>query len=164
MALVLPACKTPKLPKAGDDEAPEMPGSRTGFLPAKVAAYRHAMANMPEEDKRYGDEFYSVAAIHDQDASHVKVLVAALRDMHPPVVEHSQVYTRGENSKWHQGKPAIVWTSRVKEATDDVHVFIVIGWMHSNLLFQFYEYETRYLKRQDAWEVVDFKLLKGTGI
>ena len=154
LSLCLPACKVLERPKR---DPKEMPGARTGFLTAKVAAYRHAMENMPPENKRYGNEYYIVSGIQDADPAHVKVLVAALADMHPKVVETDRIYTSAGNSKWMDGKPAIVWSSRVMRVTDDLHAFIIVGWAHSDTLYEFYEYETRYLKKQDAWEVVDYK-------
>ncbi|MFT5412229.1 MAG: hypothetical protein ACI8XO_002210 [Verrucomicrobiales bacterium] len=156
MVAFFPACKTLER----SERVPEgEPGVRTGYLTAKVVAYRHAMENQPKEDKRYGEGFYTAAGIVDEDPAHVKVLVAALDDMFPSVIEGSKIYTRDENSKWFEGKPAVVWNSRLMKKTDDLHVFIVLGWMHSNLLFQYYEYETRYLKKTDAWEVVGFELI-----
>jgi hypothetical protein len=161
VALVLSACESLKLPGSGKPK--EMPGARTGFLAAKVAAFRHAMENMPPEEKRYGEEFYIASGIHDGDAAHVRVLLQTLADMHPPVVEASRLYARDENSRWLDGKPAIAWTSKVQRVDDDSHVFIMVGWMHSNLIYQFYEYETRYLKKEDAWEVVDYKSIDKAG-
>jgi len=133
-----------------------MPGAKNGYLTAKVAAFVHAMDNMPPESKRYGDEFYIAAGIFDADPAHAKVLMLALADRHPPVVDLKKIYTRDENSKWMTGKPAIVWTSKLLRVTEDSHAFFVVGWMHSNLLYEFFEYETRYIAKDDSWEVVDY--------
>ena len=159
----LSACNGLKPRGSGGDDAPEMPGARTGFLPAKGAAFRHAMARMPDEDKRYGDQYYAVAGIHDPDPSHEIVLVKALADMHPPVTVADEIYTRDQSSKWFDGRPAMVWTSRVERVTDDVHVFLIVGWTHSTLLYEFYEYEVRWLKRSDSWIVANFKPIQQAG-
>ncbi len=73
------------------------------------------------------------------------------------MITSEEIYTRDQNSKWLQGRPVMIWTSKLERVTDDVHVFLVVGWMHSNLLYQFFEYEVRWLKRSDSWEVVDYK-------
>jgi hypothetical protein len=155
LAVVITGCKT--LNGGANRELEDMPGMKNNFLAAKVAAFRHAMERMPPESKRYGDEFYTVAGIQDPDPAHVQVLLLALADMHPPVTEASKLYTREGNSKWFGGKPAIVWTSKVQRVTEEVHVFVLLGWMHSNLLYEFFEYEVRYNKREDSWEIVDYK-------
>ena len=157
MVFPLPACKGLRKNTINGEDGPEMPGARTNFLPAKVVAFRHAMANMPDEEKRYGDEYYAASGIVDPDPSHVFVLKKALADMDPPVISADEIYTRGQNSKWMQGRPVMVWTSQVERVTEDVHVFLVVGWMHSNLLYQFFEYEVRWIKKNDSWELVDWK-------
>ena len=156
-ALCLPACKA--LKPAGQDPK-KSPGAENGYLTAKVAAMAHAMDHMPPEAKRYGDEFYAGAGIYDPDPAHAKVLTLALGDMHPPVVELSEIYTRDENSKWLSGRPAIVWTSKLERVTKDMHAFFVVGWMHSNLLYEFFEYETRYVRENDSWKVVDYMAIE----
>lgn len=153
LALCLPACKNLESSRRSPAERP---GAKNGYLTAKVAAFMHAMENMPPDAKRYGDEFYIASGILDSDPAHAKVLIAALAGMHPPVVDVSRIYTRDENSKWMEGKPAIVWTSKVQRVTKDNHAFIIVGWVHSNLLYEFFEYDTRYVENDDSWEVVDY--------
>ena len=155
-------CKSLDL-KDKKEDGKEMPGARTGFLPAKVVAFRHAVGNMPEEDKRYGSERYAAMAISDRDPSHVKVLMATLAGADPPIIDMSDVYSRAGNSKWLNGKPIVVWSSKITQVTEDVHVFIVLGWMHSDQVYQFYEYKVRWIERSDSWEVADFKLLERSG-
>jgi hypothetical protein len=153
LSLSLPACKT--LESSRGDRSGR-PGLKNGYLTAKVAAFLHAMENMPTESKRYGEEFYYASGIADADPAHAKVLVAALAGMHPPVVDAKKIYTRNENSQWMDGKPAIIWTSKVQRVDEDNHAFIIVGWMHSNLLYEFFEYETRHIRADDSWEVVDY--------
>lgn len=159
----LAGCKTLKLPELGSRSLGKAPGSENGFLAAKAVAFRHAMENMPAENKRFGDEFYIASGIHDADATHAKFLIAALNDMHPPVVSASSLYSRAEDSKWMDGKPAIAWTSKVERITKDKHVVVQVGWMHSNLIHEFFEYETRYTKKDDSWDVVDYKVIEAPG-
>ena len=153
-------CKA--LEGGGRNRAP-IPGAKNGYLAAKVVAFRSAMEYMPEEAKRYGDENYVASGVSDTDPSHAKVLLAALTDMQPPVMPTADLYTRGENSKWLGGKPAIAWTSKVARLTPEQHVIVQVGWMHSNLVYEFYEYETRYSPKSDSWDVADFTVLGNDG-
>ena len=156
LMISLAGCKA--LEGGGRNPAP-IPGAQNGYLAAKVVAFRSAMEFMPEEAKRYGEQSYVASGVSDTDPAHAKVIMAALGDMQPPVMPASNLYTRGENSKWLDGRPAIAWTSKVARLTPDQHVIVQVGWMHSNLVYEFYEYETRYSPKSDSWDVVDFTVL-----
>ena len=155
--------KFPKLPEGKGRKFGKIPGSENGFLAAKMVAFRHAMENMPEESKRYGDQNYAASGILDPVEAHTKVLIAGLRDMSPPVVDAGRFYTRLEESKWWNGRPVIVWTSKVSRLTKQKHVIVQVGWMHSALIHEFFEYEIRYSPKAKSWDIADYKVIAPPG-
>jgi len=130
-----------------------------GLLGAKVTALEYAMDNLPEEDRRYLDEEYSVYGLVDDDAVNQRALVAMMKNRTPPVVDQSALYARSSNSQWFNGRPALKWTaSAAKVPEQPMRAEVVVGWMHSQIINQF----TTYVMEFDGekWAVVDVKLLE----
>jgi len=155
-----------KLPKVKDrakdrvEKKEKIPGSGDNFLAAKVVAYRHAMENMPEDAKRFGSKKYIAAGVGEADPKHQLALITELQGIDPPVVPQSQIYSRSENSKWMDGKPALIWTSKIKGVNREKNVVMIVGWMHSNIIREFFIYELNYAGEESGWQVVDFEVVE----
>ena len=109
--VVLSGCKS--LEKE-DGLIKEVPGD--GLLGAKLMALEHAMQNISDGDKKFGDSEYFAYGILDTDSIHNKAIIKILAKRKPPIVDAEKFYTRSSNSQWMSGKPVLKW---ITEATKD---------------------------------------------
>ena len=127
-----------------------------GLLGAKATALEHAMDSMSPEDRFYSpDAEYQAYGIMDPDETHTKALLALLKNRRPPVVNATKLYSRSSNSQWFESRPAMRWTAAAaKDPENPIRVKVLVGWMHSQLIYAFTEYTIDYDGK--GWAIVDF--------
>lgn len=126
-----------------DNEIDEVPGN--GLLGAKLMALEHALENISEDDKKFGDSEYFAYGISDTDQIHNKAIIKILGKRQPPVVDAAKFYTRSSNSQWMSGRPVLKWvTEATKDPNHPLRVNVLVGWIHSQIINQFYSYKLEY--------------------
>ena len=121
----------------------EVPGD--GLLGAKLMALEHALNNISDEDKTFGDSEYFAYGISDTDSIHNKAIIKILANRKPPIVDAEKFYTRSSNSQWMSGRPVLKWiTEATKDPNHPLRVNVLVGWIHSQIINQFYTYKLEY--------------------
>lgn len=121
----------------------EVPGD--GLLGAKLMALEHALNNISDEDKTFGDSEYFAYGISDTDSIHNKAIIKILANRTPPIVDAEKFYTRSSNSQWMSGRPVLKWiTEATKDPDHPRRVNVLVGWIHSQIINQFYTYKLEY--------------------
>lgn len=129
--------------KQEDKLIDEVPGD--GLLGAKLMALNHAMDNLSDDDRTFGTGEYNAYGIEDSNSIHNKAIVKILADRKPPIVDASEFYTRSSNSQWMSGRPVMKWvTEATKDPKHPLRANVLVGWMHSQIINQFYTYKLEY--------------------
>ena len=142
--------------KQEDKLIDEVPGD--GLLGAKLMALNHAMDNLSDDDRTFGTSEYNAYGIEDSNSIHNKAIIKILADRKPPIVDASEFYTRSSNSQWMSGRPVMKWvTEATKDPRHPLRANVLVGWMHSQIINQFYTYKLEY--DGVVWTILDVERL-----
>ena len=142
--------------KQEDELIDEVPGD--GLLGAKLMALNDAMDNLSDDDRKFGTSEYDAYGIADSNSIHNKAIIKILADRKPPIVDASEFYTRSSNSQWMSGRPVMKWvTEATKDPRHPLRANVLVGWMHSQIINQFYTYKLEY--DGVVWTILDVERL-----
>ena len=142
--------------KQEDELIDEVPGD--GLLGAKLMALNDAMDNLSVDDRKFGTSEYDAYGIADSNSLHNKAIIKILADRKPPIVDASEFYTRSSNSQWMSGRPVMKWvTEATKDPRHPLRANVLVGWMHSQIINQFYTYKLEY--DGVVWTILDVERL-----